>query len=85
MDNKDNKKNYNMNNIMLYFGGFSGSLMFCPVYKGALDVHLVYVLFVCFLVVFYSLEKEFGWFLTQKGRLICRFFRRFKIMIAPCG
>ena len=57
---------------MLYWSSFSGSLMFYPVYERALDVHFVYVSFcVCLFscCCFYSLENEFGWFLTHIGRL----------------
>ena len=69
----DNKKNYNMKYHVI-LGRFKWLINVSPSLEGIRYPRSVYVLsFVCFflllLLFLYSLEKQFGWFLTHISRL----------------
>ena len=68
-----NKKNYNMKYHVI-LGRFKWLINVSPSLEGIRYPRSVYVLsFVCFflllLLFLYSLEKQFGWFLTHISRL----------------
>ena len=68
-----NKKNYNMKYHVI-LGRFKWLINVSPSLEGIRYPRSVYVLsFVCFLLLLllflYSLEKQFGWFLTHISRL----------------
>ena len=68
-----NKKNYNMKYHVI-LGRFKWLINVSPSLEGIRYPSSVYVLsFVCFflllLLFLYSLEKQFGWFLTHISRL----------------
>ena len=71
---KFNKKNYNMKYHVI-LGRFKWLINVSPSLEGIRYPRSVYVLsFVCFfllllLLFLYSLEKQFGWFLTHISRL----------------
>ena len=70
---KHNKKNYNMKYHVI-LGRFKWLINVSPSLEGIRYPRSVYVLsFVCFflllLLFLYSLEKQFGWFLTHISRL----------------
>ena len=70
---KKNKKNYNMKYHVI-LGRFKWLINVSPSLEGIRYPRSVYVLsFVCFflllLLFLYSLEKQFGWFLTHISRL----------------
>ena len=70
---KCNKKNYNMKYHVI-LGRFKWLINVSPSLEGIRYPRSVYVLsFVCFflllLLFLYSLEKQFGWFLTHISRL----------------
>ena len=70
---RSNKKNYNMKYHVI-LGRFKWLINVSPSLEGIRYPRSVYVLsFVCFflllLLFLYSLEKQFGWFLTHISRL----------------